>query len=148
MPTNRRYRRHERRPDLSELSADQRQELETGRPFFGGFKRDRAALEEAWDLHGEAILAEFIAKHPATRPFAWWLLEHGQERPIVHPEPGPQEQLDALRVRTWNFLHTSILWGPLDQWGPLQEPEPDYLKRLGLLEPGEYEAYQERERAA
>jgi hypothetical protein len=141
MPTNRRRRQPDRRPDLTDLSIDLQRELETGRPYFGGFAGNLANFTEAWRIHGAAITVEFVGKHPGRRPFAFWFLGHGKERPIIHPAGIKENELAALRARTWGFLHTNLLQGPLDVWGPLQEPEPEYLKRQGLLAKGEYQAF-------
>lgn len=127
-----------RRADVAELSIDQRYHLETGMWFFGGFGTDLATFTEAWELHGETITADWIRDHPGTRPFAWWLLEHKQERPMIRTMPA--EHLAAHRAEDdrrgcmFGFLHTSMLMmDPVKGWGYLQEPEPDYLRRHGLL---------------
>lgn len=140
MPTNRRKRLPRRRSNLDELDFDARYHLENGMPFLpeSGFPNDLVAFTEAWRRHGEALLEEFLDKHPRRRPFAWWFLEHGQERPIVGTFMTPDgiERLrEENRPYAFGFLHTAILGDckPDRSWTPLQEPEAEYLERLDLL---------------
>jgi hypothetical protein len=95
----------------------------------------------AWDCHGERLLAEWIEKHPGSRPWPWWIFEHCQERPIANPMRPDVEA--GLRDRArFGYLHTTILHGhgaPPGVMLPLQEPEVDYLDRNDLLTPRERE---------
>jgi hypothetical protein len=124
-----------RRQQVSDLTQDQRYHLETGMFYQGGFGADLERFTAAWEEHGEQILAEFIDRHPGRRPFAWWLLEHKQERPMIDRSV-PAHRVEALRRadgrgNPFGFLHTRCYGGPA--FGPLQEPEEDYLRRKGLL---------------
>src|SRR5262245_17338425 len=136
MPRPRR-RGRVRRLDLLVLTKGQRYHLETGCVCVpgAGFGSDRESFEDAWEIHRDTILEEFIAEHPGRRPFAWWLLDHAQERPVVGTWATEREvealRHDPRRFCKFGFLDTSIL-GP-DEDGelvPLQEPEEDYLARL------------------
>jgi hypothetical protein len=125
--TNRRRRRPERRPDLVELSIDQKHHLLDGWYFFDPLTRED--FELAWEMHGEALLAEYVKQHAGRRPFAWWLIDHGEERPIVNPKWTREA---ALKFQTgheakFGFLHTHT-------WPAIQEDETAYLHRFGLLE--------------
>jgi hypothetical protein len=122
-----------RKPDLSDLSKDQRYHLEHGMSWFGGFEDNLEAFTEAWEIHGEAILAEFIAKHPGRRPFAWWLLEHKKERPLLDGYTREEFREYRFGGHRFGFLHTNG-WIP-----PVQEDEIAYLDRLNLLTPQERE---------
>jgi hypothetical protein len=120
-----------KRDDFVQLDADCRQELETGQAFFNGFNGDAEAFAQAWRIHGQQVLAEFVEAHPGRRPFAWWVLTHRQERPIIDPDP-PAELVAALRGgNIFGFLDSDIRCGP--DGCPLQEPEVDYLADRGLL---------------
>src|SRR5262249_14989647 len=125
-------RLRERRPDISELGVDQRQELETGIPFATGCRGDLLAFRSAWAIHGEQVTEEYVRESPGRRHFAWWLLTHGRERPIV------ADWADRAWVEAWGreenaiaYLHTSIFGGR--GFEPFQEPEESYLDRCGLL---------------
>lgn len=138
MPTNRRKRMPRRRTDTTELTWEMRYHLEHGYGIFGD-RLTREEFEDAWDEHGETILAEFIEENPGRRPFAWWLLEHGEERPVVAPWATAKEvesyRSANCRRDTFGFLHTSVWAGkkPGGGYWSLQEPEPFYLRRHGLL---------------
>src|SRR5947209_3445580 len=98
MPTNRRRREHRRRGQVGVLTADQRYHLETGLHHFRGLGGDREQFEGAWEEYGEQLLAEWIERHPGTRPFAWWLVEHGEERPLLWDEE--PDRVQAMRDDT------------------------------------------------
>jgi hypothetical protein len=142
-----------RRQDLLVLTHHQRMHLETGGCWFPGaaFDGDRESFEDAWDIHREAILAEFIARRPCRRPFAWWLCDHRQERPIVSTW-ATQRQIEAMRnenrrTMMFGFLHTRTLGMDGEgRWMELQEPEEEYLERLGLLSQAELDALAARGR--
>jgi hypothetical protein len=98
---------------------------------------------EAWRYHGERLLADWIEKYPGSRPWPWWVFEHGQERPIVNPMPAESEASVRRDYTYFGIVHSSILHGhgaAPGQMVPWQEPEVDYLARMGLLTPGEREA--------
>jgi hypothetical protein len=128
------YRRApQRRPAPAELDADLRAELIFGVPLLGPGCADRDALAEAWALHGDTVLRDFVQRHPGQRPFGWWLLDHGKERPINPDVPDAV----AARLREQNtyygYLHSSVLgkWAGTVTW--FQEPEAEYLRRHRLL---------------
>ena len=143
MPTKRRRVRRQRRLDITELSIDCRYELETGVPFFDGFDGDFDAFKAAWQMHGETILKEFVQEHPGRRPFAWWVLVHKRERPIIRRPPEGEERLRGHHTRYGYFSTHVLLLAP--DWGPLQEPEEEYLARLKLLSKEEIAALRESE---
>jgi hypothetical protein len=146
MPTNRRKRLPRRRANVAELSFGQRYHLERGFLMLSSFG-DLSEFKFAWRLHRATILPEFIAANPGRRPFGWWLLDHGRERPVTASWASPAE-VEGFRhggrvERKFGFLHTSILGG--DGLGePLQEPEDEYLARLGLLGAAELQALRRR----
>jgi hypothetical protein len=128
------YRRApQRRPAPADLDADLRAELLFGAPLLGPGCVHRGILAQAWALHGETVLRDFIQCHPGRRPFAWWLLDHGKERPI---NPDVPEDV-AARMQEQNtyygYLHSSVI----GKWGgrltTFQEDETEYLERHRLL---------------
>jgi hypothetical protein len=137
MPILRRKMR-DRRMDVTDIDHNQEYQLCTGRPIvpFGHFAT-RDDFEAAWGQHGERLTAEFVRENPGRRPFAWWLLVHKRERPLVQPGMITDGWVKELRASHFGFLHTEICGGPnMDSY---QEGECEYLHRLGLLEPGEFE---------
>jgi hypothetical protein len=111
---------------------------------------DRDALVEAWEIFGDRALAEFAENHPGQRPIAWWILEHGKERPLIARPPA--EQLENFR-RThtrFGYFHTDVLgkWPDLAgvvRWTYLQEPQIDYLSRLELISAQEQQAFLDKQ---
>lgn len=113
MPTNRRYRMCRRTPaytpEMILSDADLRHHVETGRPYFAGF----ATVEEfadGWEAVRDVVLEDFVSRHPGRRPFAWWLLDHGTERPLLvdplYGEPVTREHALSYSGVTFGFAHT------------------------------------------
>lgn len=133
-----------RRPDMSAevilKNPSLRRHLLAGMPFFhtdSGMFATVDDLRDAWELTRDVLLPKFIEEHPGRRPFAWWLLDHGHERPILHENLAPYMTEEHLRradrkEQKFGFLHTRTI-------PEFQEAERDYLERLGLLEFGELE---------
>lgn len=134
MPTNRRRIVQSRRLNVARLDYCREYHLLRGRPMIEGYAT-RDELESAWAIHGEALLAEWIEQHPGTRPFAWWLCDHGHERPVIDSRPCAQQFADAMRREggKFEYLHTHTI-------PPLQEDEAAYLARHGLLTAAERRA--------
>jgi len=131
----RRVRHKDRRPDAEIISKSQEYELTHGRPLlprspgesFGG---DIEFFRDAWELHGPRIMYEWDpTKSCCFRPFAWWALEYGEERP-VNRHVTPAELAKWRPGHTYYGYFSSHICG-FPGW--LQEPEPNYLRRLGLL---------------
>jgi hypothetical protein len=81
----------------------------------------------AWEEHRDRLLPDYIKRNPGRRPGAWWILECGEERPIV--DGADLEALARAReeyTRYGYFLGSSYL-----------QPEWEFLRDRGLLEPGE-----------
>jgi hypothetical protein len=98
--------------------------------FFEGLP-DLKAFREAWKRYRHEILPAFIREHPGRRPFAWWLLEHRKERPIVDNRPDAKdrekrERQERRNRRCFGYLHTHFI-------PALQEDETEYLARKRLL---------------
>jgi hypothetical protein len=133
MPTNRRRRAARKRCNaLAVLDPSREYELWTGRPLLPWQRfYDTDELRAAWLIHGARLMEEFIEARPGRRPFAWWLIEavpnHGPRR-IIDPEWNGKD----TGLRFHGLLHTSV-------FPHIQETEWDYLKRHGLLRPGEWE---------
>lgn len=133
MPRLRRKGPQRRRGTYETLSGNQEYQLGTGRALI---PTDHFTTEDdmrvAWELHRDRLLPEFIHKHPGRRPFAWWLFDHGEERPIVvdWPEWTDGAVVERMRRETFGFLHTEILGRGGETF---QEQERAYLSRVGLL---------------
>lgn len=141
------------------LSAACREQLLTGHDFFGdGYGRDvlndptaLSRMGADWQRYRGELLAEWIAEHPGTRPFAWWQFDAVSRRETidgsVHPfdRPERRELCDEWHAqhpsmgydrRFWELFYgrPAIVVGE----GMVRyESEARYLTRLGLLLPGE-----------
>jgi hypothetical protein len=109
---------------------------------------DPESWGEIWSELREELLPEWIAEHPGTRPLAWWVFEHQNERPVLHPMR-PDAEATVRKEQTYlGILHTQIAHGygaPDGELWPFQEGETDYLDRMGLLEMAEREALEAEE---
>lgn len=143
-------RQRERRPELEVLTDEQRRNLVLGTPmmcFSKPFTREE--FDIAWSMHGEQLTREWIEARPGSRPFGWWMVTHGQERPIINRfveesvMRGNSEAKGGL-VRSghapYGFLHTHAYIGrSLEK--SFQQEEFDYLYERGLLDPDELRSY-------
>lgn len=85
-----------------------------------------------WSEHRDAILEQWIAERPGTRPYGWWgdgLVPRAEERRKVAGSGKKTCSID------WDRTTTYFDCDPSDP--PAIESEASFLKRLGLLEPGE-----------
>jgi hypothetical protein len=78
-----------------------------------------------WTMHGDEVLADWVHRWPATRPWAWWAFEAAEPRRCL-TDPG------HVVGRGWR---DNI--GRCATPGHRVEGEGQYLERLGLLRPGE-----------
>lgn len=107
--------------------------------------------KEAWEDLRDELMADWISKHPGTRPLAWWTFEAPERRRCInrelHPHDEPtrleweakQEPTHAEHSRRLTRGRPSIIAGPdfkLDPY-PRYETELEYLRRLNLLVPAE-----------
>jgi hypothetical protein len=131
-----RYVRQPRRqrPGLETLNFDEREQLERGRPFFAGFASVEH-MQEAWQQHRTAILAEWAKHSLGRRPFSMWLFE-------LVPEYGerlttrwwtPEHEANREAWLTMGILHLNTV-------PPCQEYEWQFLERHNLLTPQERKA--------
>ena len=113
-----------------------------GGPAFGnGESLDRGAALVAWEIYRGEILAEHIAEHPCTRPWAWWHLEPRELRRRVdggiHPcenpaRTWPEYSVDGAGLPATYYGVPRIINHP-DDFDALYESVPAYLLRLDLL---------------
>jgi hypothetical protein len=89
MPTNRRFRVRSRvvpAVDLDEMAKFM--VVHMHKPFlmraFGDLWEDVA--EAAWHAHGDELTREWIARHPGTRPPAWWAFDAPSGRPAAESQ--------------------------------------------------------------
>ena len=109
------------RNDLSERT---REHLLGGHDFefLAGEALDTEGLRDAWEDHGEDLLASFIAEHPGRRPWGWWRFEALEQRRRNQPD-GPYTQ-----------YRCPASFGVPENCDPAEyETERDYLERLGMM---------------
>ena len=101
--------------------------------FFGAcYDRGGQGLKDAWEKHGEGLVAEWIEAHPGTRPFQFWKQPDPEPGTRVRPMGPTESQASYLRRRGW------LAPGELKRIPPRAfdnvTPEPD--PRRALLERG------------
>lgn len=122
-----------------------------GGPAFGnGDDLDFDAARAAWAVLQAEIVAEHMAEHPCTRPWAWWHLEPRELRRRVdggiHPCEDPDREVSALtadsngRLRAYYGTPCRIGYGEFEI---AYESVPAYLSRLNLLTRREREHLEE-----
>jgi hypothetical protein len=128
MPTKRRRRGYEHRATLD--SERTREHLLTGQDWsvLDGPLLDDGALRLAWEQLRDELLAEHVAEHPGSRPWAWWRWDAPEPRRQVRPGPEP------IGPPTWYGMPARYRGIPPDD---MYESERAYLTRLNLLRAGE-----------
>lgn len=149
-----------RRPiiNATDLSHACRQQLLDGYSFFdeGYGDGDRTAdmlerMKTDWVLYRDQILADWVTKHPGTRPWAWWQFDATARREPVDGSQHPFDRSERKRYAAkWQRLYPKrdlrlfeLLYGmPAISLGErcTFETEAQYLTRLNLLLPGEAES--------
>jgi len=81
-------------------------------------------LEEVWHKYGDEVLKSWIAEHPLTRPWSWWLVDA--------PEPRKRLVPDKHYWKDWKKFSHGIPENRRDSEKEF-ETEAQYLERLGLL---------------
>jgi hypothetical protein len=117
---------------------------------------DRPADDELlalWKANRTAILADWIQRHPGTRPWAWWNFEARERRRRidgpVHPFDNPERlehpavQRDRVALEELHCGVPAKLAHP-DDFAAEYESEGDYLARKQLLASGERKAWMDR----
>lgn len=124
----------------------------TNRPTAAGM----AAAKEAWaELAGE-LMANWIEKHPGTRPFMWWAVDARERRlptdGLPHPFDSPERQAHVAKIAVTltgkvrqKYLDEAVrlhhgvpaCWIVEGDFSRTYETEEAYLRRLDLLTPRE-----------
>jgi hypothetical protein len=109
-------------------------------------------IEDHWSRLGEAITAEWVQKHPGTRPSCWW--DFSAPRWEVQPDVcmarvkvGGSGTPAHVAHPGWRMEWRDFAYGIPKRWAddgdpvtanpPLFEAQASYLERHGLLLPGE-----------
>lgn len=149
MPTNRTRRRRNRVP---EVPPEALVYFETGDAADWPnvhFDPDRG--KRLWELAREAMVEAWAAKHPGTRPWAWWRWDAPEPRRRVGGTGTPAHEV--LAHLPWHQLGIPVSWitpREVEFYGtgfhgvavdpddpPAFESQGEYLKRHGLLLDGE-----------
>jgi hypothetical protein len=142
MPTNRHRRRQEARPPLLPavrhllLTGEYPSEkVEGWVAAFTMFRGDRARA--TWAEHRDELLEDWIAEHPGRRPAAWWRWEATESRRVLG---GTADHIAPDVPDVWEWVWRQDFGVPAfwpQRARVIVEAEATYLKRLGLLVPGE-----------
>jgi hypothetical protein len=110
--------------------------LLNGRGYFAHLELSDEDFPEAWELHRDALRAEWAANNPpGTRCFAEWLLEIV---PKFGERPTNEYWTPMHEHYRNNWLTRGILH--LDDGMGMQEPEHEFLFRHGIVDQAECEA--------
>ena len=117
---------------------------------------DAPAARAAWEIHGQQLLADFIAKHPGRRPWAWWRFATAAPRMRVGGSGVPCNEVLSGWKQDYRFgipqywvvadylelfpklLTRSML---IDHHNPpLYEAQAEFLRRHGLIGKREWDS--------
>jgi hypothetical protein len=121
--------------------------------------QDHGTAARLWRLYGPKVLGEWIEKSPGTRPTMWWRFDAPRWTPPDHHTdfwyakqkllPEPRQRLSGTGTPAWEVMAYMPRWdlGIPEDWAytcdfdeddpPTYESQAAYLKRHGLLAPGE-----------
>ncbi|TPG45516.1 hypothetical protein EAH75_18025 [Rhodanobacter glycinis] len=92
-------------------------------------------MRPLWEVQGPAILIDWIAAHPGTRPSCWWRYQAPSGgRQCLFGEGKPLHEV--LNIAP-SYAFGIPDWCGDPEAPPIFETQHAYLKRHGLLEPGE-----------
>ncbi len=100
-------------------------ELLTGFDHLGGGFPTLDDTRDAWTLVRDAMTREHARRRPGTRPWAWWTFDAPEPRRLIDGTP---DRVSPAAV-TWLGMPSAHAC--------TYESEAAYLRRLGLLLPGE-----------
>jgi hypothetical protein len=131
------------------------------------FRDGRPTLRQLWQLVGDDVVAEYAKRWPGCRPDLWWTLSAPRQPreewptsmlPRQEPPPEPRSRVGGVGrpAFEWTAYAFRLRYGVPVDWiwttdsllgadpraadradPPVFEAECVYLKRLGLLLPGE-----------
>src|SRR5262249_47685783 len=147
MPTNRRRRLQPHRSPISPVIYEFLKTGERGpcapdddivEVFTTCHSLYRGNRRDVWEQHGSDVLREWIVGYPGARPWAWWQFDAREPRQVVED----RSHLVTYEAREWWWrAHLGVRFhGNCRRPGEhliVVEAEAAYLRRLGLLVPGE-----------
>ncbi len=125
------------------LSDGCREQLASGHDFFGdGYGHDAESdptamkqMREDWETHREEMLAKWIAEHPGSRPFCWWMFDAPTRRETIDGSVHPFDRPERKSLCELFFGVPRIVVG---EGCVRYESQRHYLTRLGLLTSDEF----------
>ncbi len=104
-------------------------------------------IQDAWKEVKDEILEAWTREEPGTRPLHWWRFDSPEPRRRLGGVGQPAHECSALveayelgLPTVWVLQGDSLAGVPIAPADPPRfESEPTYLRRLGLLLPGEFE---------
>jgi len=117
-------------------------------------RRDDEPCRRLWEENRDEVLAGWIAGRPGSRPTCWWLFDSPRQPAGRYPGfwfdghlPEPRQQVGGAGQAPWDaglayypefVCGLPAFWETYDQDNPpLFETQASYLKRHGMLTPGE-----------
>jgi hypothetical protein len=90
-----------------------------------------SADRRLWSAHRDEVLADWITRHPGTRPQSWWRFEMPEaERRLVGGKGSVRRKTLSYGIpRYWSIIYNFC--------PPVFESQASFLKRNNLLHPGE-----------
>ena len=89
----------------------------------------RPAMKEAWDVYRDEVVADWIKKHPCTRPFAFWKFDAPEPRKQI--SGSGDVDYDGVRIDSDGLpVYWQVNWKKNDP--PTFESEAVCLQRLDL----------------
>ena len=89
--------------------------------YHGALKKADPA-RPVWEAHREQIMAQWLSRHPGSRPYAWWVFDSGLQRKVA-----PMKVSERWTISRWRYTLAESI--PEDQRAWLQEH--------GILQAGE-----------
>ena len=101
-------------------------------------------LADAWEVHRDTILADWIRRRPGTRPWTWWKLESGLPD-VYRPDPQRPHEIieDTQKATSWLLGRTQdnkrrLTDAEREELRPaIMLNQRAWLKKRGLLLEGE-----------
>jgi hypothetical protein len=86
---------------------------------------------EIWEQHREQILADWVVRHPGTRPWCWWRFDSGLPHVQQIYPIRPREIIEDARDKRYTFW--CVGWHP-DNKKRLTDEEHEELRKQFIMD--------------